>query len=82
MYSKMSYIYLYIKILLQIANQHSYYKLGNALNANKVCQWMPMKKCIADNADPDATWFECKLCWYWFMYHNYILVLYNNTKKL
>ena len=36
----------------------------------------------ADNADPDATWFEYRLCWYWFMYHNYVSVPYNNIKML
>ena len=30
------------------------------------------------DADPDATEFEYRLCWYWcwFMYQNYVLVLY------
>ena len=23
------------------------------------------------DADPDATWFEYRLCWYWFIYQNY-----------
>ena len=25
--------------------------------------------------DPDATLFELRLCWYWFMYKNYVLLL-------
>ena len=29
------------------------------------------------DADPDAKYFEYRLCWYWcwFMYQNYVLVL-------
>ena len=29
----------------------------------------------AGYADPDATLFEYRLCWYWFMYKNYVPVL-------
>ena len=49
-----------------------------SMNANKV-----MLAGYADpvasypDADPDAAYFEYRLCWYWycFMYQNYVLVL-------
>ena len=31
------------------------------------------------DADPDATYFEYRLFWYWYMYKNYVLVLYVKT---
>ena len=49
------------------------------MNANEVCPWKLMLAGYADagypDADHDATYFEYRLCWYWFMYHNYVLVL-------
>ena len=67
------------KISIQIC------KLGNALNANEEMLTGYAEPDVGyPDADPDATYFEYRLCWYWcwFMYQNYVLVLYMNIHIL
>ena len=55
------------------------------MNANEemLAGYADPDACYPDT-DTDATWFEYRLCWYWcwFMYQNYVLVLYNSASFL